>query len=143
MNVKNIEKFTIIIFSGNYDKIHYALCTASAALAINIPTTLFFTMNAIKALVTENSVLGWHQLSTDDGIIPKDRDSKLINSGLAGFEELLSACEELECRFMICEMGMKVLNISKQNLRKDINYREGGLVTILSEQSGSSSIIFI
>ena len=45
------KKLSIILFSGDFDKIHYGLVTASAAAAINIPVTLFFTMAATKSLI--------------------------------------------------------------------------------------------
>ena len=41
------EKLSIVVFSGDFDKIHYALVMASAAAAIDIPATLFFTMGEL------------------------------------------------------------------------------------------------
>ena len=51
MSNKRPEKISIIIFSGNFNKIHYALAMASAAASINIPVTLLFTMEATRALL--------------------------------------------------------------------------------------------
>ena len=39
----------IIVYTGTYDKVHYALAMASAAAAVGRPVQLFFTMTAIQA----------------------------------------------------------------------------------------------
>ena len=48
---KQEEELSIIFFSADFDKIHYALVMASAATAIDITVTLFFTMGASRALL--------------------------------------------------------------------------------------------
>ncbi|SVC25743.1 uncharacterized protein METZ01_LOCUS278597, partial [marine metagenome] len=35
-----MEKLSIIVFSGSFDRVHYALATAAAAAATNTPVTL-------------------------------------------------------------------------------------------------------
>ena len=44
------QKLSVIVFSGDYDRVHYALAMASAAAATNRAVTLFFTMAATRAL---------------------------------------------------------------------------------------------
>ena len=41
------SRLAIIVFSGDYDRVHYALAMASAAAAVSRPATLFFTMGAL------------------------------------------------------------------------------------------------
>ena len=48
-------KLSLVLFSGSYDKVHYALAMAAAALASNTPATLFFTMGAARALLAEDA----------------------------------------------------------------------------------------
>ena len=48
-------KLGIIVFSGDYDRVHYALITASAAAATDRQVTLFFTMEGIRALLDANA----------------------------------------------------------------------------------------
>ena len=45
------DKLSLIVFSGDYDRVHYALITASAAAATDRQVTLFFTMGATRALL--------------------------------------------------------------------------------------------
>ena len=44
------DKLSIVVYSGKFDEVHYALVMASAAAAVGRPVTLFFTMDACIAL---------------------------------------------------------------------------------------------
>ncbi len=50
------EKLSIVVFSGDFYMVHYALLMASAAAAIDIPPTLFFTMGASRSLLATPTV---------------------------------------------------------------------------------------
>ena len=41
---------SVIVRAGDYESVHYALALAAAALAVNKPAVLFFTMTGIRAL---------------------------------------------------------------------------------------------
>lgn len=140
-----MKKLSLIMFSGSYEKIHYGLVTACAALSVNIPTTLFFTMEAVVALTKIDLIPGWHALPTDLPSISTaiDKDSEFSKLGIATFEELLKSCIELDADFMICEMGIVSKKINYSDIRKDINFNPGGLATFLKNAEKSSSIIFI
>ena len=72
------SRLAIIVFSGDYDRVHYALAMASAAAAVNRPTTLFFTMGALKALRRDSAggVPGWAALHpAGNGASPVLRDA--------------------------------------------------------------------
>ncbi len=139
------DKLSIVVFSGAYDKVHYALTMAAAALAVNTPVTLFFTMGALKALqpVTDGSG-GWHDLlPAEDGVIASKADAQLIAKKLAGFEEILSACVSLGANFMVCEMGMRTMGFEGKPLRDDVPRSEGGLVTFLADASKTGAMVFV
>ena len=48
LNPERPEKLSLVVFSGDFDKVHYALVMASAAAAIDTPVTLFFTMEGAR-----------------------------------------------------------------------------------------------
>ncbi len=139
------DKLSIILYSGDYGRVHYALAMAAAAAAINRPVTLFFTMGAIRAL-TRPAKGGWAALPvTDDtghGTGAK-QDEAMIEKGLAGFEELLEACAAFHVTIMVCEMGLRAVDLTPEDLRPDIAYREGGIVSFLADASGSGATIFV
>ena len=122
---------------------HYALAMASAAAAMNKPVTLFFTMAAIRALTKHG---GWRELPAGDlspGETGGDQDSAMTGKGLAGFEELLEACIAFKVKVLVCEMGLHALGLAKSELRDDVAYEEGGIVSFLADASAGGATLFI
>jgi peroxiredoxin family protein len=141
------ERLAIVVFSGGFDRVHYALVMASAAAATNRLVTLLFAGRALRALLheDESGVLGWHDLdAADDGSRPAERDRYYGKQGLATFEELLEACVHMDVSIMACEMGVRALGLSSlSRLRDDIPIRTGGVVTFLNEAGPEGGMLFI
>ena len=113
---------SVIVRAGDYESIHYALALASAALAVNKPAVLFFTMAGIRALTGPPP-------EVDDWA----RDALNRERGVGDFETLLQACVELGARFIVCEMGLRSLAIDRAALRGDVPFTVAGIVTLLEE----------
>ncbi len=113
---------SIIVRSGDYESAHYALALASAALAVNKPAVLFFTMGGIRSL-----------LGPPAGLDDWGRDALNRARGVGDFETLLQACVELGCRFIVCEMGLRALAIDRAQLRQDVPFTVAGIVTLYEE----------
>lgn len=113
---------SLIVRAGDYESVHYALALAAAALAVNKPAVLFFTMAGIRALTGPPPLL-------DD----RDQDARNRGRGVGDFETLLGACVELGARFIVCEMGLRALEIDRESLRSDVPFTIAGIVTLLEE----------
>ncbi len=113
---------SLIVESGGFQRVHYALAIAAAAAAIGRPATLFFTMGALRALEAER---GWRALPGAEA------DARLAAAGCADFETLLASCAELGVAFMACEMGLKAIGLPRARLRGDLAIADGGLATLL------------
>jgi len=139
------DKVSIVVFSGGFERVHYALATAAAAVASNVPATLFFTMGAARALCAAGAdgLPAWHRLPVEEGAGAAETDAMFRGRGIAGFEELLDACVALGVRFMACEMGLKALAIDPADLRSDIPLAAGGLVTFLADASKHGAVVFV
>lgn len=139
------DSLSIVVFSGGYDRVHYALAMAAAALAANRRATLFFTMGAARGLLSADAEgPGWRHLHpTEDGERPLAADEVLTGRGLGGFEELLAACAALGATVMVCEMGLKALGLQLSDLRDDVPLTPGGLVTFLTEASRHGAMLFV
>ncbi len=118
--------------SGKYEDVHYALAMASAAVAVNKPAVLFFTMAGIRALMGPPPPLdGW------------ERDGVNRQRGVGDFETLLQACVELGVRFIVCEMGLRSLAIDRTKLRADVPFTIAGIVTLLEETRSGMHLLEI
>jgi peroxiredoxin family protein len=137
-------KLSLIIYSGTFDKVHYALATAAAATATNTPVTLFFTMDAIACLTrTTDGTPGWQAVTADDGRRGAIVDAEFDTRGVGTFEELLQACVDLGATFMVCDMGLRAKDIERATLRDDVAFVEGGLVTFLNDARADGAMLFI
>ncbi len=131
----------LVIQSGGYDRVHYALVTAAAAVATGRPVTLFFTGRALPALLARE---GWKRLDfSDDGTSPEARDHTLAHRGVGTFDELLTACAELGVSFLACEMGWRALGIREPVLRPDLNVETTGMVTLLGQVRPGDQMLFV
>ncbi len=140
------DKLSIVVFSGHFDRVHYALIMAAAAAAINRPVTLFFTMGACRALVSagESGEPPWRAMPlSEGGGSGGELDDEFKAKGIAGFEELLSSCVELGVRFMACETGLRALGLERGDLGPDIPIDEGGVVGFLTDASRHGAVIVI
>lgn len=135
------DKLSIVVFSGAFDRVHYALVMASAAVATNTPVTVFFTMGATRALERDG---GWTRLPVSEGRqSAAEMDSGFRDRNVATFEELLEACVALGVTFMVCEMGLRALGMTADALRDDVPIAQGGVVTFLADASRDGAMVFV
>ena len=134
------DKLSIVVFSGDFDKVHYALVMAAAAVAANTPVTLFFTMWAGRALGRDH---GWRRMTCSDGAGAEAMDARFKAANVADFETLLDACVALGVTFMVCEMGLKALGMDADALRPDVPVAKGGVVTFLADASKDGAMVFV
>jgi len=123
------DKLSLIIQSGEFNRVHYGLVMASAALATGKDVTLFFTMDGTRAITP--------------GFADGPQDKMLAQKDLATFEELLTACAEMDATFMVCEMGMRATAVGRGQLRTDIKITEGSAVSFLADASANGAILYI
>jgi peroxiredoxin family protein len=135
------DHLSLVVFSGAFDRVHYALVMAAAAVASNTPVTLFFTMWAGRALERDQ---GWTRLPVSEGgQSAAEMDAQFRSRHVATFEELLEACVALGVTFMVCEMGLKALGMDPDDLRPDVPVAKGGVVTFLADASKHGAMVFI
>jgi len=134
------ERLSVVLLSGAFERVHYALCVATAAAALERPVTLFVTLGALPALVAEDGRgrPGWMRLPVGADVAGAEvvdggaLDDRYRARGVVGFEELLEACRALEVELMVCDMGMRALGLEPGALRADLELRPGGLATLLA-----------
>jgi peroxiredoxin family protein len=139
------DKLSVVVYDRHFDKVHYALVMVSAAAAIGRPATLFFTMEACRALVADTgNGPGWASMPVSDGPgFGADRDAAYAAAKVATFEELLAACVAMGVKFLVCEMGLRAIGLERVTLRDDVPIEEGGVVTYLGDASKDGAMLFI
>lgn len=136
------DKLSLLVLSGDFERVQYALVVASAAAAIGTPVTLFFTNQALSSLAGEGSDGGgWRSLPGAGGRTGGAIDDERRARGVAGFEELLGACADLGVRFIACEMGLRAIGLDAAALRRDVPIEVAGVVTFIADASATGTML--
>lgn len=140
------ERLSIVVYDGHYDKVHYALAMASSAAAINTRVSLFFTMDACRALARPgpDGTPAWRGLPVSQGSgTGGEMDDGFRARKIGTFEELLEACLAFDVTFMVCDMGLRARDMTLDDLREDVPVTPGGLVTFFTTAARDGAVVFI
>ena len=155
------EKMTLLVFSGDLDKVLGAFVVATGAALMDIEVTMFFAFWGLTVLRKRNprvngkslvhKMMGW--------MMPKGPEQlKLskMNMGGAGtammkgimkkqnvkdLPSLMELARELGISFVACEMSMNVMGLGKEELIDGVKL--AGVATAVANASESKTTLFI
>jgi len=157
------NKLTMVVLSGDMDKLLAAMIMATGAAAMGMKVVLFFTFWATAALRDPaKRVTGKNLISKMFGMmLPKGRNKlKLSQMHMAGMgasmmkglmkkknvaslDQLFEVAGQLAVKIYICEMSMDLMGFKKEEM---IDYPEleiCGVATMLAHAKESSVQFFI
>lgn len=157
--VTNPKKLSIIVFSGDFDKLTAAFTLATGAAAVNYEVNLFFTfwgLDAIKkkqgrAFIGKNFItklfgfmMGGVKTAPVSrmnflGISPKIFRWLMRKSNVATLEELIEAAKALEVNMYACEMAMHILGLKKSDFIHEVK-DVLGVATFLNISEGGRTL---
>ncbi|MEL7609021.1 MAG: FAD-dependent oxidoreductase [Bacillota bacterium] len=155
------EGKTIIVFSGDFDKVMAAFIIANGAAALGKPVTLFFTFWGLNALRKTARIPVKKPLidAMFGKMMPRGvsrlKISKLNMGGMGtammrrvmkgknvdSLEALVKQAMDNGVKLIACTMSMDVMGITKEELIDGIEY--AGVSTYLGEAEGSNVNLFI
>ncbi|HDQ73329.1 MAG TPA: hypothetical protein ENN19_14740 [Chloroflexi bacterium] len=155
------SKASIVVFSGDMDKIFAALIIATGCAAAGMDTTLFFTFWGLNAIKTGEPIQaksflgkmmgmlnrgGIHRLNPSRfsfGGIGRMLFSKMMgDKNVASLEELRQTTIDLDVHLLACKMSMDVLEITRDDLIPEVE-DVVGVATFVKEAAGSQIQLFI
>lgn len=159
-------KKTIILFSGDFDRVMAAFIIANGAAAMGDDVTIFFTFWGLNVLRKSDKAAGGGNASAKSflqkafgGMMPKGTKklglSKMNFAGAGAplmrkvmrdnnamsLEELVEAAREQDVKFVACTLSMDVLGFKKEELMDDIEY--AGVAAYLGEADEANVNLFI
>jgi peroxiredoxin family protein len=157
------DQLSMVVFSGELDKILAAMVIATGATAMDMKVKLFFTFWATAALRDpKKSVTGKNLISKMFGImLPKGRNkiklSKMDMCGMgramikglmkkqkvASLDEMFATAAELGVEINVCEMSMNLMGFKKEELIDYPQMNICGVATFLADASESKVQLFI
>lgn len=154
------NRVSIIVFSGDLDKVLPAFIIATGAAAMGMQVSLFFTFWGLNALKKRRDLAGkgfleklfalMTPVGTEGlgvskmnffGIGAKLLRTLMKRKQVASLEELAQMAREMGVRIIACQMSMDVLGIKTEELWDGIEV--GGVAAFLADASKSKITLFI
>lgn len=137
------ERVTIVLHSGDMDKIYSALIIGNGALAWGMKASIYFTFWGLERLkkggLEKGPLSRMNMLGLGRNMI-KGRMSK---KGVADLETLFRDYKELGGKVIACDMTMEVMGISRSELREDLIDEFGAVGTYINDARESNITLFI
>ena len=157
------DKLTMIVFSGELDKIIAAFILATGAASMGTEVSMFFTFWGSASLrAPHKKAKGKNFIEKMFGMmLPKGfKHLKLSNMNMAGMgtlmiknimkkkkipslEEMLKIAEDLEVQISICEMSMDLMGMKSEEMIDYKFLRYCGVASFLKDAGESKSTLFI
>ncbi len=137
------DKVTIIVHSGDMDKVYSALIIGNGALAMGMEASLFFTFWGLQRLKKGGLEKGPLSKMNMLGLGKWMVKQRMKKAGVASLERLLEDFNELGGKILACDMTMEIMGIKKEDLRDDLISDYCAVGTYLSEARGSKITLFI
>jgi len=137
------DKTTIIVHSGDMDKIYSALIIGSGSLSMGMDVSLYFTFWGLQRLKKDGLEKGplskMNMLGLGRWMIKR----RMKAAGVEELRRLMSDFRELGGKVIACEMTMEVMGISRKDLMEDLIDEYGAVGTYVNEARGSQITLFI
>jgi peroxiredoxin family protein len=137
------DKATIIVHSGDMDKLYSALIIANGALAMGMEASLYFTFWGLQRLKKGNLEKGPLSKMNLLGIGKWMVKRKMKKTGVVSLEKLLQDFMELGGKILACDMTMEIMGIRKEDLRDDLISEYCAVGTYMNEARESMVTLFI
>lgn len=157
------NKLSMIVFSGDMDKVLAAFIIATGAVAMGMDVVMFFTFWGTPVLRDKGkNASGKDMMGKMFGaMLPKGacevKLSKMNMGGMgtammkslmkkknvASLDEMLAMAGELGVRIFVCEMSMDLMGFKREEMTDTCELEYCGVATFLEEASNSRIQLFI
>lgn len=158
----DVERMTIIAWSGELDRVWPTLILSSTGAAYGMQVTIFFTFWGLFTLIRDDVRLtGDHPFNRGLSMLNRPglgrmKLSKLNMGGMGALlmrklaeekkvaspDELLQVCRDLDVRLWPCQMTMDMLGLRREDMVEGVG-EPVGAATALAEMQRSSVHLFI
>jgi len=136
-------KATLVVHSGDMDKLYSALIIANGALSMGMEASLYFTFWGLERLkkggLEKGSLSRMNLLGLGKWMVRR----RMKKVRMASLERLLQDFKELGGKIIACEMTMEIMGIKQKDLRQDLIDDYGAVGVYIQEARESTITLFI
>ena len=137
------QKTTIVVQSGDMDKLYSALIIANGSLAMGMEASLYFTFWGLERLkkggLDKGPLSRMHMLGLGKWMVrQRMRRAKVVE-----LDRLLSDYRALGGRIIACEMTMEIMGIRQEDMREDLIDEYGAVGTYIRDARESNITLLI
>ena len=137
------QRVTIVLHSGDMDKVSSALIIANGALAMGMEASIYCTFWGLQRLtkggLDKGPLSKMHFLGLGKWMVKQ----RMKRANAASLERLLQDFKDLGGKIIACEMTMEIMGIRRQDLREDLIDEYGAVGTYIQEARNSQITLFI
>ncbi|MBU7024067.1 MAG: DsrE/DsrF/DrsH-like family protein [Theionarchaea archaeon] len=138
-----MNKATLIVHSGDLDKVYSALIIGNGALAMGMDVSMYFTfwglMRLKKGELEKGSLSRMNFLGLGKWMVNR----KMKKARVRSLEGLMQDFIELGGKIFACDMTMEIMGIRKEDLRQDLISEYCAVGTYIKEAKESEITLFI
>ncbi len=137
------EKATLVVQSGDWDKVYSAFIIGNGALAMGMEVTIFFTFWGLQRLkkggLEKGALSKMNMLGLGKWMVKQ----KMKKVGAAPLGKMLQDFQELGGKILACDMTMDIMGIKPEDLRQDLISDYCAVGTYIQEARESKITLFI
>ncbi len=137
------ERTTIVLHSGDMDKVFSALIIANGALSMGMEAAIYFTFFGLQRLqkggLEKGPLSKMHILGLGKWMITQ----RMKKVNVVSLERLMNDFKELGGKVIACDMTMEIMGISRDDLREEWIDEYGAVGTYINEARKSAITLFI
>ncbi len=137
------DKATLIVHSGDMDKIYSALIIGNGALSMGMDVSMYFTFWGLQRLKKGELEGGSLSRKNYMGLGKWMIKRKMEEANVASLEELLQDFVDLGGKILACDMTMDIMGLEKDDLRDDVITEYCAVGTYIKEAKESEITLFI
>ena len=138
-----VEKLTVVVHSGDFDKIYSAFIIGNGALSMGMEVSLYFTfwglMRLKKGGLDSGPLSKMQMLGLGKWMIKR----RMKKANVAPLERLAQDFKALGGKIFACDMTMDIMGIGPDDLREDLIEEYCAVGTYIQEVRESTATLFI
>ena len=114
------DKMTIVLHSGDMDKVYSALIIGNGALAMGMEVSIFFTFWGLQRLkkgaLDKGPLSKMHFLGLGKWMVKQ----RMKKANVASLDKLLEDFKDLGGKIMACDMTMDIMGVKAEDLHQEL-----------------------